>query len=391
MAVSFARANIGVVGYDIDKEKVDALNNGFAPVEETGLQEAISQLNFRVLQATSDPVKAVQNTQACIFVAPTPSLTDGSFDNSYLLAGIEVIASAVGNRPYFFIIASTVTPGSCDTVLFPAIARHNPQGKIIYKPELIALGSVLKDLKSPDVSVMGAQRKEDAVDVFHLYSKMQFSKFMAMSLIEAELAKISLNCAITMKISFANQLAMVADAMGVDASMILTFVGLDSRIGSKSLLPGMPFGGPCFPRDNRMFQFVADKYNVVPHLAEATDSINFDRLHQLVRQVAEDGDVGILGVGYKSFTKVTIESPALELAENLRVLQRTVKVHDPLIPTEHTLEETAACKTVVIALDYPEYRALQFRSDQIVLDPLGILPKENRHAPGHVEDRGARP
>src|SRR5205823_11854328 len=95
-----------------------------------------------------------------------------------------------------------------------------------------------------------------------------------MSLVEAELAKISLNCAITMKISFANQVGMVANKLKADAHAILDFVGRDTRIGAKALRSGMPYGGPCFPRDNRNFQHVASKVGLTAPLAAATDAIN---------------------------------------------------------------------------------------------------------------------
>ena len=95
-----------------------------------------------------------------------------------------------------------------------------------------------------------------------------------MSLLEAELAKITLNCALTMKISLANQLHMVAEKLGVDSEKIMDAVGTDPRIGHEHMKPGWPYGGPCLPRDNRMFQFVAERAGVKAWLSEAADKIN---------------------------------------------------------------------------------------------------------------------
>ena len=95
-----------------------------------------------------------------------------------------------------------------------------------------------------------------------------------MSLIEAELAKITLNCALTMKISLANQLYLVAQKVGADADKIMDAVGSDPRIGDAYLSPGAPYGGPCLPRDNAMFRYFAKRAGVEAHLSAAADAIN---------------------------------------------------------------------------------------------------------------------
>lgn len=380
IAATFARAGLRVTGYDIDRKKVRDINSNIAPIQEPGLAEAIREVG-PLLRATSDPEEAVRGTQACIFVAPTPSLPDGSFDNQYLLEGIHKIAPVVNRQhvgPYFFIIASTVTPGSCDDVLLPAIRCHSNSIELVYKPELIALGTVMHDLVNPDVGLIGAKSSRAAKEVFRLYIRMQVNstvEYVTMSFVEAELAKISLNCAITMKISFANQVSMVARRLGANPHAVLGFVGQDSRIGKKALRPGLPFGGPCFPRDCRMFQAVANKVSVDAHLAVATDRINADLLADILGSIPMDGDVGILGLAYKAGTTVMEESAGLALKIALVGKGRNVKSHDPLI-APHGLEGALNCRTVVVMLDCAEYRGHQFRPEQFVIDPWGITEKQ---------------
>lgn len=395
IAASFAVAGVDVTGYDLDVEKVSAINRGLPPVDEPGLAAAIKKAwTVQKLRATTDAARAVEGTQACIFITPTPSLPDGQFDNKYLTDALTRIAQAVHVAkiaPYYFIIASTVTPGSCDKEFIPLLQtllgdiESEPVTKgrfhLIYKPELIALGTVMRDLADPDVALVGAQDSTAGSEVFNLYSRLYYPclspktiETTIMSLVEAELAKISLNCAITMKISFANQISMVAERLGADARKILHFVGSDSRIGRKALRPGMPFGGPCFPRDNRMFQYVAEKVSVEPHLASATYKINEDVLQYILGLIPQTGDIGILGIAYKAGTTVIEESAGLMLRDVLLIEKREVKIHDPLLFPNY-LKDVLDCHTIIVTMDSREYRELRFRSDQFVIDPMGIAGK----------------
>jgi UDPglucose 6-dehydrogenase len=379
MAVSFARRGLQVIAYDLDREKVDAINRLIPPVQEPGLAEALYE-SAGWLKATTDPAEAVRESQACIFVTPTPSLPDGSFDNQYLLAAIEKIAPAlqVERRatPYFFIIASTVTPGSCEKILLPAIRRHSDNIRLIYKPEFIALGTVMHDLAQPDAILFGGEPEislKTVMDVLDLYSRLQRVPGNFMTWTEAELAKISLNCAITMKISFANQVGMVAMKLGADPRVILDFIGRDSRIGPKALRFGMPYGGACFPRDNRMFQHVADKAGIVPYLATATDLVNDELFWFILAQIPADGDIGILGLSYKAGTPVTEQSAGIALKQELLAKGRTVKAHDPLLAPDG-LAEVLKCRTIIVTTDCPEYRKLlYFEKETFLIDPMGVV------------------
>jgi UDPglucose 6-dehydrogenase len=305
-------------------------------------------------------------------------LGDGGFDNKYLVEALDFVAQAVDDREYLFIIASTVTPGSCEKVLLPVIQKYCPRGELVYKPELIALGSVIKDLEHPDIAVFGASDVRTARKAFNLYTCMQKADAHLMTLIEAELAKISLNCAVTMKISFANQVGMLAERLGANPHVIMDFIGRDSRIGRKCLRPGMPYGGPCFPRDNRMFQHVANRTGMKAELAVATDLINQDIFADLLNAVPFEGDVGILGLAYKAGTHITEEAAGTKLRLALQGLGRKVLAHDPLIPSDRIVD-VLACQTVIITTDCEQFRGLEFPESTIVIDPLAVI-KEKRAA-----------
>jgi UDPglucose 6-dehydrogenase len=227
--------------------------------------------------------RAVAKSDACIFIVQTPSLLDGSFDNSFLIDALcrfSIYVRAARRTDYLYIITSTTVPGSCDE--FRKIVGDN----IVYKPEFIRLEHVDEDLLDPAFILIGEGCKEAGDRTEALYRSiygyelesaipMQYEiPVKRMSLLEAELAKITLNCALTMKISLANQLHLVAKKLGADSKRIMEAVGSDPRIGPDYLTPGWPYSGPCLPRDNRMMQFVAEKVGVDAALSKAADRIN---------------------------------------------------------------------------------------------------------------------
>lgn len=218
---------------------------------------------------------AVQKSDAAIFIVPTPSRSDGAFSNAYLIDALtqfrrESLAQSKHN--YVFIVSSTTVPGSCNE--FKEIVGD----RIVYKPEYIRLEHVHEDLLNPALVLIGADRGEQSelagIICESIYHRISNAPVKFMTLLEAELAKITLNCALTMKISLANQLHMVAEKLGANSERIMDCVGSDPRIGHAYLRPGAPYGGPCLPRDNRMFAFVADRVGVDARLSKGADFIN---------------------------------------------------------------------------------------------------------------------
>jgi UDPglucose 6-dehydrogenase len=383
IAAAFAMSGLQVIGLDVDREKVRSVNMHCPPVEETDLAAYLELSETKKnLRATCSSEDAVRASQACLFVAPTPSLADGSFDHGPLIAAVESVAREVRRQHvcnYLFVINSTVMPGTCEKEIAPMLRKilEAMPFLLAYKPEFIALGTVIQNLHYPDFVLIGQSCVDAGTQVEGLYRKMIVPRvpFRTMTLTEAELAKISLNCAVTMKISFANQVAAVASALGVNAHRVLEAVGDDKRIGPGALLPGLPYGGPCFPRDNRMFQRVADSLGVSSLLARATDQINEVTLKRIYERVVTEapGTVGILGQAYKPGTTVTEASPGALLAARLSQLGLEVWTHDPKAIHSHTLEEVMRCGTIVVATACEEYRGLLFSSTTRLIDPMKVV------------------
>lgn len=342
IAATLASRGFQVIGYDVDERKTEAVKQGLAPIEEPHLQETINEAGSR-LKATDEIRKAILKSDASFFVPSTPSLPDGSFSNHFLIPALEFAATAVREqrkKRHLFVVNSTLTPGTSDRVLKPLLekildAECGKDFGLCYNPEFIALGDVIHGLLQPDFVLIGesdalsGQLLEDVYKRFNTRS----SPIERMSNINAELAKISLNCAVTMKISFVNQLSGVcAKIPGADPGVILRAIGKDRRIGLDYLKPGLGFGGPCFPRDNRLFQYVAQSVGAEDTLSRATDKINENvnrRLLETVLSFCPDRSaVGVLGLAYKPFTAVIDCSPGMWLCEQLAQTERRVLAHD---------------------------------------------------------------
>jgi UDPglucose 6-dehydrogenase len=332
-----------VTGVDINPSAVDALNQGRAPVREPGLDQMIRE-NASRLSATTDLEAAVQRPDITFVVVPTPSLPDGTFSLQYVTAAAERIAQVLRKKSeyHLVVISSTVIPGSTGGKVQPLIERIS--GKrcgtgfgLCYNPEFIALGSVIHDMCSPDMILIGESDARAGEMLEKLYRGVCFNQppVARMNFVNAELTKISVNTFVTTKISYANMLAEVCEQVpGADAGVVSAAIGLDSRIGRKYLQGALGYGGPCFPRDNAAFSSFAQQHRIDANLPKATDQVNRRQAARLADRILEalppSESAGILGLAYKPNTEVIEESQGVLVARHLLAAKRRVIVYDPV-------------------------------------------------------------
>lgn len=399
IAATLAARGFTTLGVDVDPEKVRLLGAGLAPVEEPRLPETIAKGRDR-LRATVNVAEAV-DTDASFFIPPSPSLADGSFSSEYLLKAMHPLAVALkraDKRGHLFVCSSTTTPGACESVLIPMIEKETGwkcgvDFGFCYNPEFIALGNVVNGLLEPDMVLIGESDPQSGAALEGLYKTYNRNQpaIRRMSIISAELTKISVNSYITMKVSFTNQLRMIAERFpGADIHAILGAIGSDSRIGSKYLRAGLSYGGPCFPRDNRLLAYTARQLGVQAPLAEASDKVNentkLDLLEQVCRQVSKKDIIAILGLAYKPDTYIVEESAGLYLAQNLHRHGYKILVHDPgatpaNCPSIHeferldnldSLKTRGDVKLVVVCCPWPQYQNLKFSHGTTLLSPWSL-------------------
>lgn len=343
-AACFAYKGYKVIGVDIHRGFMDSINAGRAPVVEPRLQELITASEGR-LKVSQDYEEVVGKSDITFLVVPTPSRDDGHFSDKFLrdaLTHLSHVLKKLNKKYHLFVVTSTVSPGTTENSLIPLIEtvsgkKLNEDFGVCYNPEFIALGSVINDFLNPDLVLVGESDKYAGDVLEAVYEKAcEDNPYVArMSIASAEITKISLNSYVTMKISFANALANICEEIPeADIDAITKALGADRRISPYYLRGGPPYGGPCFPRDNRAFIAFAKKHGHKARLAEATDEVNHYQIQHLIdlvlRYLPQDKRVSILGLSYKPDTPVIEESQAIKIVEELLTRDLDVAVYDPL-------------------------------------------------------------
>ena len=274
-------AGYEVLGSDIREDYVNDLNQRKINTTEPEVENLLKiAKNF---EATTDNRKVIRECDLLYTLVQTPSLGDGSYDVSAVWQVVQDIKeemTTIANRPKDFVVGCTTNPGDCD--LFKKELPFSV--RTFYNPEFIAQGSIINDLKTADVvllgydSTYGSQSNHTIGYIRKLYEKIQTTKvnLSTMSNKAAEITKIALNCYLTTKISYANMLGevLIKSDLEDEVDTVLKAIGSDSRVGNKYLNYGYGYGGPCFPRDNRAFSSHASSVGVQFNVGETTDNIN---------------------------------------------------------------------------------------------------------------------
>ena len=343
MVAGFASRGLSVVGVDVDESAVNKLNTGIAPVQETGLQDLINE-NADRIRSTLSTEEAVLNTDLTFVIVPTPSKVDGSFSTRFAEKAFEEIGRALQKKDSYHVVVltSTVMPGATRNILLPILEKFSGKmcGKdfgLCYSPEFIALGTVIRDFLNPDFYLVGQfdDRSGNVLQEINDLVAINKAPSKRLSIENAELAKISVNSFVTMKITFANILSEICEQLPEgDVDQVSDALGLDTRIGRKYLTGGMGFGGPCFPRDNVAFSFLAEKMSVDSSVPMANHNFNLGLATKLALKISQMVEtskrVGVLGLSYKPLSHVIEESSGILLCQKLSDLGYKLNVHDPL-------------------------------------------------------------
>jgi nucleotide sugar dehydrogenase len=224
----------------------------------------------------------------------------------------------------------TVLPGY-NLQVGRSLLKDSPSCSLNYNPEFIAQGAILQGFFNPDVVLIGAETSEAGERIKSVYVDCVRNKphYAIMSPASAEVMKISLNCFVTTKIAFANMVGDIADlTAGANKQDILAAIGQDSRVGTKYLLPGWSFGGPCFPRDNRALAGYGRKIGYEAKVSVATDAANEQHIEfQAQAYLAQNKDVYVFEqVAYKQPCTVAITEESAKIKVGILLVKAGKKV-----------------------------------------------------------------
>ena len=319
-ALLLEKVGHSVMVSDIRKSYVDSINNKNIESNEPQVKELLN--SSTKLKAVYKNSQVIDQCDLIFAIVSTPSTPSGRYNVSSLEEIVQEFASRKDVKGKTLIITSTTNPGDCEK--FQAHLK-DAGVNLLYNPEFIAQGSIIKDIQTADTVLIGGNNQQSINAVILLYSELQSKNpnIHCMSLTAAEIVKIAINCYLTTKISYANIVGQVLISSGLENEMkaVLSAIGNDTRIGTKYLNFGHGFGGPCLPRDNRAFGNYATSLGIDFNLGNQIDEFNQSHLNFL-KQYYINKNINNIPfyfryISYKEDTDIFDESQQLALCKAL--------------------------------------------------------------------------
>ncbi|QKV98237.1 UDP-glucose/GDP-mannose dehydrogenase family protein (plasmid) [Streptomyces sp. NA02950] len=381
-AAAMAELGHEVIGVDVDQAKVEQLNAGHCPIFEIGLPELLAQHTASGrLRFTTSIREAADFAELHFIGVGTPISPDGrSYDTGQVFGAIRQLAPHL-DRPCTIVGKSTVTVGTTRQVteLAQRLAPAGERVDVVWNPEFLREGHAVEDTLRPDRLIAGLTTPEGEKAIRAVYAPIldAGTPLFVTDPQTAELAKGAANTFLGLKISYINAVADMCQAAGGDIAEIVDILGIDPRIGSGGMRPGIGYGGGCLPKDIRAFtasarQLGADRAATLLRAAEEINESRTDVALGLITRVLGDyplegARVTVWGAAFKPGTNDVRESPALALAQALQQAGATVTIHDPqavntaLIRnpefdyTDDLPASLDGADVVVLATEWPEY------------------------------------
>ncbi|BCD67940.1 UDP-glucose/GDP-mannose dehydrogenase family protein [Nitratiruptor sp. YY09-18] len=349
-----AQMGNNVICVDIDEKKIEKLKKGIIPIYEPGLEEIVKE-NFKIgtLHFTTDIKEALQKSDIVFIAVGTPQGEDGSADLQYVLA----VAKDIGRymtHPVIVVDKSTVPVGTADKVrqtIQNELKRRLENGEItdgeyqdlmqfdvVSNPEFLKEGDAVNDFLKPDRVVIGADNEKSMQVLKELYAPFtrNHERFIAMDIRSAELTKYAANAMLATKISFMNEMAKIAEAVGADINKVRVGIGSDSRIGYSFIYPGVGYGGSCFPKDVKALEKIALDAGVEPKIIKAVEAVNKEQreyfLSKVIKRFGENlhgRTFAIWGLSFKPETDDMREAPSITIIQELIKRGANIQAYDP--------------------------------------------------------------
>ena len=339
-------ADVGndVMCLDVDQRKIDSLIKGVIPIFEPGLDDMVRRnVEAGRLKFTTDVAAATAFGQIQFIAVGTPPDEDGSADLKYVTEAARAIGRHM-NDAKIIVDKSTVPVGTADKVR-NAVAEElkkrnaNISFSVVSNPEFLKEGAALEDFMKPDRIVIGADDEQAIKAMRALYAPFQrnHERIMFMDVKSAELTKYAANAMLATRISFMNELALLAERLGADIEHVRRGIGSDPRIGYDFLYPGCGYGGSCFPKDVQALQRTGRDNGQELHILSAVERVNELQKEVLLNKVEmrfgsdlKGRHFALWGLAFKPNTDDMREAPSRVLIEGLWQQGATVCAHDPV-------------------------------------------------------------
>ncbi len=359
-------ANLGhkVSLIDIDRNKVEKINQGQPPIYEFQLESLLKRvISSHHLYANTEPSTEVSEAEVIFIAVGTPPLHDGAPDLDFVHQAAAKIGQHLNPRQNCVIVNKATVPiGSANLVemwiedgFMQATGQPVPQGTftVASNPEFLREGRAIYDTLYPDRIVLGADHAEALDRLTTLYRPILEQNFEPPPLLNrpqglktvplvrtdrlsAEMIKYAANAFLSTKISFANEMANICERVGADINTVMSGIGLDTRIGPQFLNAGVGWGGSCFGKDLSALIYTAWEYGYEPKLLESTRQVNDQQKKSVIKRLQEElktlkgRRIAIWGLAFKPGTDDLRDAPAVGIIEELLHLNARVIVYDPV-------------------------------------------------------------
>ena len=406
----FAETGNEVTCIDINQSKIDMLNNNQLPIYEPDL-DTLFERNKKEgrLKFTTSLKDGIEGAKVIFLALPTPPGEDGSADLKYILNVSKDLGPLL--KEYVVIIdKSTVPVGTADKVKAEVSKGAKVEFDVVSNPEFLKEGVAVEDFMKPERVVIGTSSKkaEEVMELLYEPFVRQGNPILFMDERSAEMTKYAANSFLATKISFMNEIANLCERVGADVDQVRRGIGTDSRIGKRFLVPGLGYGGSCFPKDVQALHFTAAQNEYDFSILDAVMKVNYAQRKEFFNRVLAkyNGDlkgkvVALWGLAFKPNTDDVREAPAVYLIEELLKIGANVRAYDPeamahvktqfgdtVYFANDQYDALAGADMLLIATEWNTFRSPDFDKVITLLKHKVIFDGRNLYQLNHMKELG---
>ncbi|WP_238858721.1 UDP-glucose/GDP-mannose dehydrogenase family protein [Clostridium sp. YIM B02569] len=388
--VIMAEFGMQVTCMDIIEEKIHMLQEGKVPIYEPGLKELMDKnVEAGRLRFSTDMKWTTENSDVIFIAVGTPPKDDGSADLTYVLQVAESIAKYMNG--YKVIVDKSTVPVGTGKLVKETIQKIlnnrecNYGFDVVSNPEFLREGKAVRDCLTPDRVVIGTESEKAKNIMKKVYDVLYINQtpFLFTNIETAEMIKYACNAFLAVKISYINEMALLAEKVGANIQEIARGMGMDGRISPKFLHAGPGYGGSCFPKDTRAIADIAKKHGEEFKVVEAAIAANEKQKQKMVDKITavlgednqlEDIKVAILGLSFKPDTDDMREAPSIDIINGLvskgakiqafcpqgmsEAKWRLVNIKESILYTKNEYEAVEGVDAVVLMTEWHQFRGM---------------------------------
>src|SRR5438874_5681681 len=414
-----ADAGNSVFCLDVDEKKINFLNENKIRIFEPGLEPVVRRnREAGRLRFSTDVAASVAHGELQLIAVGTPPGENGSADLQHVIAAARSIGRHIDGHKVV-VTKSTVPVGTADKVKHAIIEEQKQRHlgsdfTVVSHPEFLKEGAAVEDFMRPDRIIVGSDDQRAIAMLRSLYAPFQRNRerIIVMSVRSAELTKYAANAMLATRISFMNEVANLAEALGADIEEVRRGIGSDPRIGYQFLYPGAGFGGSCFPKDVKALQRTAQDAGRPLRVVNAVEEVNEAQKHVLADKIRTRFDeslrgkcIALWGLAFKANTDDMREAPSLALIDDLVAAGATVRAYDPAARGEagklfadsrtvsvvpSAMEALEGADALAIVTEWQEFRSPDFAALKATLKTPAIFDGRNLYDPAALRAQGDR-